>query len=197
MNNQTHNNYYSECKERVRLGTDSWDNIFFPTDKKQSLITYQNLSKDAREEKAAHINHRHKLLALLATASDNTKWLIDLALQNCEKEIKKYSSKEYRWEINIDRLNGIKPKQSNYYNLQLIKAVPIDQFLQSGQCINGDKSLHLCPLHNEKTPSFHYYKKQNTFACYGCGKAGDNIQFIMELHKYSFKEACAYLQQMI
>jgi hypothetical protein len=51
----------------------------------------------------------------------------------------------------------------------------------------------LCPLHQEKTPSFTVNPEKQLFHCFGCGKGGDAIQFIQELKGLSFKEACAYL----
>jgi len=198
MNNNYSPSNYTDLKEQVRSGVDTWDNIFWGDDATNASQTYSNLALDNRQERALLISQKHRLQALLATSPINTKWLIDLALQNCEKNIKTLNNKEFKYQFTIDRINGVKPKTKvNYYNLELIKAVPIENFIASGQRLNNDKSLHICPLHNEKTASFHYYKKQNSFSCYGCGKAGDNIQFIMELHKLSFKEACAFLSKYI
>lgn len=50
-----------------------------------------------------------------------------------------------------------------------------------------------CPLHNEKTPSFVVRPSAQTFYCYGCGKNGDIIQFIMENEGLSFIEALRFL----
>lgn len=52
-----------------------------------------------------------------------------------------------------------------------------------------------CPLHNEKTPSFIVFSKSNTFKCFGCGKGGDAINFIMELKHLDFIEACKLIAQ--
>jgi hypothetical protein len=51
----------------------------------------------------------------------------------------------------------------------------------------------LCPLHQEKTPSFNVDPEKQLWHCFGCGKGGDVIQFIMELKNFSFKDACNYL----
>lgn len=48
----------------------------------------------------------------------------------------------------------------------------------------------LCIWHNEKTPSLHYYKKNNTVYCFGgCGKAADAIDVYRKLHGSTFGEA--------
>ena len=43
-----------------------------------------------------------------------------------------------------------------------------------------------CPFHSEKTPSFFLYPETNTFHCFGCGKHGDSISFIMEIDSLDY-----------
>ena len=50
-----------------------------------------------------------------------------------------------------------------------------------------------CPFHNEKTPSFHVSASKNIFKCFGCGKGGGVITFIMEFKGMQFIEAVEYL----
>jgi hypothetical protein len=45
---------------------------------------------------------------------------------------------------------------------------------------SGANLKSCCPLHNEKTPSFFVRPSAQTFHCYGCGKNGDVIQFVIE-----------------
>ncbi len=47
----------------------------------------------------------------------------------------------------------------------------------------------LCPLHHEKTPSFHIYTDMNTFYCFGCGASGNAITFLMKKEGYSYIDA--------
>lgn len=47
----------------------------------------------------------------------------------------------------------------------------------------------LCPFHSEKTPSFTVTPEKQIFHCYGCGKGGNAIKFLMEIEGYSFPEA--------
>lgn len=46
-----------------------------------------------------------------------------------------------------------------------------------------------CPFHNEKTPSFHVIPDKKMYYCFGCGKGGSTITFMMEMEKLSFTEA--------
>ncbi|WP_152392161.1 DNA primase [Paenibacillus guangzhouensis] len=53
----------------------------------------------------------------------------------------------------------------------------------------------LCPFHSEKTPSFTVTPVKQIFHCYGCGKGGNAIKFIMEIEGYSFPEAVRMLAE--
>ena len=53
----------------------------------------------------------------------------------------------------------------------------------------------LCPFHNEKTPSFSIHMDKQIYKCFGCGKGGGTINFIMEVEKLDFVDAVKYLGQ--
>lgn len=57
----------------------------------------------------------------------------------------------------------------------------------------GSNYLGLCPFHNEKTPSFTVSPSKEIYKCFGCGKSGNTISFIMEHEKYSYVEALKWL----
>lgn len=57
----------------------------------------------------------------------------------------------------------------------------------------GGNYLGLCPFHNEKTPSFTVSPTKEIYKCFGCGKSGNSISFIMEHEKYSYVEALKWL----
>ncbi|MBO7315944.1 MAG: DNA primase, partial [Paludibacteraceae bacterium] len=44
----------------------------------------------------------------------------------------------------------------------------------------GANFLGLCPFHNEKTPSFIVSPAKGIFKCFGCGKGGNSVHFVME-----------------
>ncbi len=70
----------------------------------------------------------------------------------------------------------------------------ISEFIQLRQ--RGANHLGLCPFHNEKTPSFTVSPTKNIYKCFGCGKAGNAVGFLMEHEKLSFPEAIRYLAKM-
>lgn len=57
----------------------------------------------------------------------------------------------------------------------------------------GSNFLGLCPFHNEKTPSFIVSPAKEIYKCFGCGKSGNSISFVMEHEKYSYVEALKWL----
>ena len=57
----------------------------------------------------------------------------------------------------------------------------------------GANYLGLCPFHNEKTPSFTVSPSKELYKCFGCGKSGNTISFIMEHEKLSYAEALKWL----
>jgi len=57
----------------------------------------------------------------------------------------------------------------------------------------GVNYLGLCPFHNEKSPSFTVSPAKGIFKCFGCGKGGNSVNFIMELEHLSYFEALKYL----
>ena len=52
-----------------------------------------------------------------------------------------------------------------------------------------------CPFHNEKTPSFYVSPAKGIYKCFGCGKAGSAVDFVMEHESMTFPEAIRYLGQ--
>lgn len=57
----------------------------------------------------------------------------------------------------------------------------------------GVNLIGLCPFHNEKTPSFTVSPSKGIFKCFGCGKGGNSIHFVMEHEQMSYVEALKLL----
>lgn len=58
---------------------------------------------------------------------------------------------------------------------------------------SGANYKGLCPFHNEKTPSFMVSPARGTCHCFGCGKGGNAISFIMEHEQMTYPEALRWL----
>jgi len=59
----------------------------------------------------------------------------------------------------------------------------------------GKNYFGLCPFHNEKTPSFCVDPGKQLYYCFGCGKGGSVIQFIMEAENFDYIEAVKFLAE--
>lgn len=59
--------------------------------------------------------------------------------------------------------------------------------------VGGNNYTGLCPIHQEKTPSFHITPSKGLFYCFGCGKGGTVIDFLRAIEGLSFPEAVRWL----
>jgi DNA primase len=57
----------------------------------------------------------------------------------------------------------------------------------------GTNYIGLCPFHNERTPSFTVSPTKGIYKCFGCGKAGNTVNFLMEHEHYTYPEALRFL----
>jgi len=57
----------------------------------------------------------------------------------------------------------------------------------------GSSLWACCPFHNEKTPSFHVEPARGIYKCFGCGKSGTAVGFLMEYERLSYVDALRYL----
>lgn len=57
----------------------------------------------------------------------------------------------------------------------------------------GANYLGLCPFHDEKTPSFTVSPSKGIYKCFGCGKGGGAVNFVMEHEQMSYPEAIRWL----
>jgi len=59
----------------------------------------------------------------------------------------------------------------------------------------GVNMIGLCPFHNEKTPSFTVSPAKGIYKCFGCGEAGNSVNFLMKHEHYNYPQALKYLAQ--
>jgi DNA primase len=78
---------------------------------------------------------------------------------------------------------------------EIIETAKIEEVVEDFVTLKraGVNMKGLCPFHNEKTPSFTVSPNKNIYKCFGCGKAGDSVRFIMDHEKFSFPEALRWL----
>jgi DNA primase len=80
---------------------------------------------------------------------------------------------------------------------RIINAARIDEVVSDFVKLRkrGVNMLGLCPFHNEKTPSFTVSPVKGIFKCFGCGKSGNSVGFIMEHENLGYPDALRYLAQ--
>jgi len=78
---------------------------------------------------------------------------------------------------------------------QILDTAHIEDVIQEFVSLKkrGVNYIGLCPFHNEKTPSFTVSPSKGIFKCFGCGKGGNAVNFIMEHESLSYPEALRYL----
>jgi len=57
----------------------------------------------------------------------------------------------------------------------------------------GSEFKALCPVHQEKTPSFYVSPRKQIYHCFGCGAHGDVVKWVMERRGMQFTEALEWL----
>lgn len=71
----------------------------------------------------------------------------------------------------------------------------IEEFLPLKR--NGTNYKSNCPFHKEKTPSFVVSKDKQIYHCFGCGKSGDAIKFLMDYKNWTYIESVEYLARRV
>ena len=90
---------------------------------------------------------------------------------------------------------------SNYYPDEIIEEVRISndivdvvmEYVKLER--KGKDYFGLCPFHKEKTPSFSVVPTKQIFYCFGCGKGGNVIHFIMNIENLEYIEAVKLLAE--
>lgn len=99
-----------------------------------------------------------------------------------------------------------KSKKTLKFNVMLVSDEVINQIKEKIEIVHligdylplkkaGKNYATNCPFHKDDTPSFHVSPALNIFHCFGCGKSGDVITFIMEFEKVPFMEAVRILAE--
>ena len=78
---------------------------------------------------------------------------------------------------------------------QIMDAAKIEEVVSDFVALRrrGVNMIGLCPFHNEKTPSFTVSPAKNLYKCFGCGKGGKPVHFIMEHEQMSYPDALRWL----
>jgi len=95
----------------------------------------------------------------------------------------------------LKKLEGLVryPKGNFDEKLQTAKEIPIEALFNLEKARRyGRRVTAKCPLHAERTPSFHIYEN-NSWYCFSCNRGGDNIALVMACHNLGFRDAIKYM----
>jgi len=92
----------------------------------------------------------------------------------------------------------------HYLSSEMIDQATIDRVIETAEITEvvqdyitlkrrGANFLGLCPFHNEKTPSFTVSPAKGIYKCFGCGKGGNSVSFIMDHEHLSFTDSIRHL----
>ncbi len=78
---------------------------------------------------------------------------------------------------------------------QIMATVKVEEVIEDFVSLKrrGVNMIGNCPFHDEKTPSFTVSPAKNIYKCFGCGKAGDSVRFMMDHDAMSYPESLRYL----
>lgn len=90
----------------------------------------------------------------------------------------------------------------------MISQTQIDEIIEKNEIVSvvseyvkltrrGSDETGLCPFHQEKTPSFHVRHNEQYFKCFGCGKGGNVVHFIMLAENLDFPGALEFLANRV
>lgn len=121
-------------------------------------------------------------------AEEHEKWLLTMFIEPLNSKLE-ILYKQMRFYTSGNKRNK--------YDFELIRAVPMKAIMGDSISEQYGRAKYICPLHKEKTPSFTVYKKTNSWYCFGCGRGGSNIDFVMLRYNLSVADAIAKLNNYI
>lgn len=154
-----------------------------------------------KEKKGEYISDKK---SLIQSQDDNYKrksvstspesWCWDFMIRGFVKLIDTCDREIRRFERMINIMEG--KDVGKGFDLEEIKQLPIGDLMPTPpKRGSGDRVSYLCPIHNESTASFIWYKKQNRFFCFGCTANGTVIDLYMALNNVDFRTACKQLNK--
>lgn len=76
---------------------------------------------------------------------------------------------------------------------EIVRMVPMRQAAERAGLTVNRSGFASCPFHGETKPSLKIYDGTRGFCCFGCGKSGDVIRFVMDFYGLRFYDACKKL----
>lgn len=130
----------------------------------------------------------------LISSEKDVRWVAELEIEDAQKAIDFVKTNIRRFEY-LKKVAQDKAPPAQF-DLSQVKAVPISTLLGKPVREDSHRGYYKCPLHNENSPSFTWYKGQNSWYCFGCCVGGSVVDLYMKLHEVDFKTSCKQLSTM-
>jgi len=128
-------------------------------------------------------------MILMLNRDESQKWFIMGEINKADEEIAKVNRQiKFQSMVSSD-----KPIPYNIVPLEDIKAIPIKVVMESMGYREHAPRLYLCPIHEDKHPSFRIHPNQNTFKCFACNAGGSNIDLLIHSQNIEIGEAIKQL----
>lgn len=151
--------------------------------------------KELEQRRAILVDSIKEQLKTIKTESDEfSRWFCRKLLKlNEGEELVALDKDIARLRRQLAMINGFKQPKGSLTDdqIQAARDVSIESLLDEPLKRRGHDFVTLCPLpgHDEKSPSFHIYTKDNRGWCFGCSRGGDVLALTMLIHDCSFPEA--------
>lgn len=149
--------------------------------------------EESRQE-LANLNVIMKEIQIrLTSRPKDEQWIHEMNEERTAELIKKAQRQLRRFQmLQTGVWRAVDDRQP--FDIGAIKSVPIETIMPSNAVYkSGDRWTYRCPLHNEKTGSFIWYKSKNTYHCFGCQENGDIIDLYQKINHCDFVTACRAL----
>ncbi len=164
----------------------------FLGDKKNALMFADKVRELERciAEENEFINKRMKERA--HEVNENILWFYDWSIDTAQRRRDSFQKamKKFAW---YERLCRGQTEMYTQDKINHAKAVPIGAVANLPDS-HTKRQMEKCPLHQEKTASFCWFKDDNHWFCFGGCGGGDTIELYQRLHKCSFVDALNALQ---
>src|SRR3990167_8421978 len=146
------------------------------------LAKTREFEEEIRDEKA-FLSQRHKQRAV---ASATQLWHFDWSILKSIGRLAALELQHRKFSFyHALCLGRVAPEQ---FDLEALKTISPKVLLGEPKFESGKMLTYSCPINLEKTPSFMWYKKTNSYYCFSCAQGGDLISLFMKLNNCDFKE---------
>ena len=154
------------------------------------------LEDDARTVRAEI--HRVNTKIFEKDWNETEKLIMESTIDGYNEKKKQVQKKKTGIEIRIEILKGKKKFDDKPLDIEGAKEYPMGELLEGHPAFKSDgREFYKCPVHEEKTASFCWFKRDNKGHCFGCQWHGDSIDLYQKIHNCDFVTAVKYLSRSV